>query len=66
MEDLRGLQSINYPFKRRYHDIQAAAYLCDRMIILKDGQIEETIRTQDLGQVQSSYAKKLLHSLLTI
>ncbi|MGE7111703.1 ABC transporter ATP-binding protein [Lysinibacillus sp. NPDC047702] len=42
------------------HDLQAAAYICDRMIIFKDGQIQETLDTKNLSQVKSVYAKKLL------
>ncbi|AVK84746.1 peptide ABC transporter ATP-binding protein [Lysinibacillus sp. B2A1] len=42
------------------HDLQVAAYICDRMMIFKDGQIQETLDTKDLSQVKSIYAKKLL------
>ncbi|KMJ57206.1 peptide ABC transporter ATP-binding protein [Bacillus sp. LL01] len=64
LKELKRTYNMSYIFIT--HDIQAAAYLCDRMIIFKDGQIEETVNTQDLGKVQTDYAKKLLHSLLTI
>ncbi len=42
------------------HDIQAAAYLCDRLLIVLNGQIIETIATQQLREVQTSYARELL------
>ncbi|NQX65997.1 ABC transporter ATP-binding protein [Paenibacillus alba] len=47
------------------HDIQAAAYLCERIIIFKDGQIEEIVRTEYLKYVQSDYAKSLLKKHIT-
>ena len=48
------------------HDIQAAAYLCDRMMIFREGQIEEMLETRHLGSVRSAYAQKLLASSITI
>lgn len=48
------------------HDIQAAAYLCDRILIFRDGRIEEMLETKKLGGVRSAYAQKLLASSITI
>lgn len=42
------------------HDIQAAAYLCDRILIMRGGQIEETANLDQLRKVQSPYAKQLI------
>ena len=39
---LRRTRHLSYIFIT--HDIQAATYVCDRLIIFKDGQIEECIR----------------------
>jgi nickel transport system ATP-binding protein len=47
------------------HDIQAAAYICDRIIIFRNGQIEEIVSIEQLKDVQSEYAKKLLQALIT-
>lgn len=47
------------------HDIQAAAYICDRVIIFRNGQIEEVIKIEQLKNVQSEYARKLLDKLIT-
>lgn len=47
------------------HDIQAAAYLCNRIMIFRDGEIEEMTDIQQLGDVTSPYAQKLLKSLIT-
>ncbi|MBB6690001.1 ABC transporter ATP-binding protein [Cohnella xylanilytica] len=46
------------------HDIQAAAYLCDRVMIVRDGRIEETVDVDRLRDVQSPYAKKLLDMVM--
>ena len=48
------------------HDIQAAAYICDRVIIIRNGQIEETVAIDKLKNVRSEYAKKLLDHLITL
>lgn len=63
LKALKATYDMGYIFIT--HDIQAAAYICDRMIIFKDGQIQETIETNNLPNVKSLYAKKLLHNLIT-
>ncbi len=47
------------------HDIQAAAYLCDRIMIIRGGEIVELVDTEELGHVQSPYAKELLRKVLS-
>ncbi|SMQ86953.1 nickel transport system ATP-binding protein [Bacillus sp. OV166] len=63
LKELKKIYSMSYVFIT--HDIQAAAYICDRVIIFKDGQIEETVKIEQLKDVQSEYAKKLLQLLIT-
>lgn len=46
------------------HDIQAAAYLCDRIMIIRHGRIEELVNVEDLVNVQSPYAQELLRKVL--
>ncbi|WP_340028442.1 ABC transporter ATP-binding protein [Paenibacillus sp. FSL H7-0940] len=46
------------------HDIQAAAYICDRVIIFREGQVVEIVPIEQLKDVQSDYAKKLLKHLI--
>ncbi len=48
------------------HDIQAAVYLCDRLIFFRNGMIEEEIDTEDLFRVQNEYASKLLASVMNL
>ncbi|GGF62276.1 ABC transporter ATP-binding protein [Paenibacillus albidus] len=63
LKELKELYNMSYIFIT--HDLQAAAYICDRIIIFRDGQIEETVEAQRLKDVQSPYARKLLNSLIT-
>lgn len=64
LKRLKVIYNMGYIFIT--HDIQAAAYICDRMIIFKNGQIEEMVHINNLKHVQSVYAKKLLNSLITL
>jgi len=47
------------------HDIQAAAYLCDRVMFLRNGRVEEIVSVERLKDVQSSYARNLLRKIMT-
>ncbi|MBW5446493.1 ATP-binding cassette domain-containing protein [Cohnella sp. CFH 77786] len=60
---LRKIYNMAYLFIT--HDIQAAAYICDRVMIIRDGQIEEIARVEHLKDVQSAYARKLLQMIIT-
>ncbi|WP_427136861.1 ABC transporter ATP-binding protein [Psychrobacillus psychrodurans] len=64
LKDLKRIYNMSYVFIT--HDIQAAAYICDRVIIFKDGQIEEIVAIEHLKDVKSVYARKLLKSLITV
>lgn len=64
LKELKEVYNIGYVFIT--HDIQAAAYICDRVIIFRSGQIEETVKIEKLKDVQSEYAKKLLKMLITV
>ena len=46
------------------HDIQAAAYLCDRVMIVKSGRIEELVEVERLNAVESPYARELLRKVM--
>ncbi|MEJ9230748.1 ABC transporter ATP-binding protein [Peribacillus butanolivorans] len=63
LKELKNLYNMSYVFIT--HDIQAAAYICDRVIIFSNGQIEEVIKIEQLKNVQSDYARKLLDKLIT-
>ncbi|WHY54629.1 ABC transporter ATP-binding protein [Peribacillus simplex] len=63
LKELKYLYNMSYVFIT--HDIQAAAYICDRVIIFRNGQIEEVIKIEQLKNVQSEYARKLLDKLIT-
>lgn len=63
LKSLRKIYGMSYIFIT--HDIQAAAYICDRVMIIQNGQIEETVPVQQLKDVQSSYSRKLLQMMIT-
>jgi nickel transport system ATP-binding protein len=63
LKELKEIYRIGYIFIT--HDIQAASYICDRIIFLKNGKIEETVETSNLKNVQSEYARELLQKLIT-
>ncbi|NGZ77099.1 ABC transporter ATP-binding protein [Saccharibacillus alkalitolerans] len=63
LKELKSSLNMSYIFIT--HDIQAAAYLCDRIIIFREGRIEETMAVEHLKDVQSAYARKLLDALIT-
>lgn len=63
LKELKKIYNMSYIFIT--HDLQAAAYICDRVIIFKDGQIEEIVEIEHLNDVKSIYARKLLRSLIT-
>ncbi|MFD2671055.1 ABC transporter ATP-binding protein [Marinicrinis sediminis] len=63
LQHLKQTLRISYLFIT--HDIQAAAYLCDSMLFLHQGQVVEKIRTHQLKDVQSVYAQKLIHAMGT-
>lgn len=59
---LRRTRHLSYIFIT--HDIQAATYVCDRLIIFKNGQIEECIATHDLHLSRHPYTTALIHKQL--
>ncbi|WP_240371849.1 ABC transporter ATP-binding protein [Anoxybacteroides rupiense] len=63
LKKLKKSYNMSYIFIT--HDIQAAAYICDRVIFFRNGQIEEIVKTEHLKDVQSEYARKLLQMIIT-
>lgn len=64
LRTLKERRRMSYVFIT--HDIQAAAYLCDRIIFFRHGRIEEITETRKLKNVKSDYAKKLLGALVMV
>jgi nickel transport system ATP-binding protein len=48
------------------HDIQAAVYLCDRVLFFRYGSIVEESTVAELYNVRNEYAKKLLKSVVSV
>lgn len=62
LKSLRKAHGMGYIFIT--HDIQAAAYLCDRVMIVRSGRIEELVEVERLSGVQSAYARELLRKIM--
>ncbi|CAM4492263.1 nickel transport system ATP-binding protein [Paenibacillus endophyticus] len=63
LKQLRTSYGMGYIFIT--HDIQAAAYLCDRVMIICGGEMVELVETEELKHVQSPYAKELLSKVIS-
>lgn len=62
LKSLRETHGMGYIFIT--HDIQAAAYLCNRIMIVRSGRIEELVEVERLNGVQSAYARELLRKIM--
>ncbi|GBF75847.1 ABC transporter ATP-binding protein [Paenibacillus sp. 598K] len=62
LQELRSTLDLGYIFIT--HDIQAAAYLCDRVMIIRQGRIVELVETAKLPHVRSPYARELLRKVV--
>jgi len=63
LKELKKMYNMSYVFIT--HDIQAAAYICDRVIIFRNGQVEEIVKIEQLKDVKSEYTRKLLRMRIT-
>ncbi|MFD2611336.1 ABC transporter ATP-binding protein [Paenibacillus gansuensis] len=61
LQKIGDLYGVGYIFIT--HDIQAAAYVCDRVMFIRNGHIVETAETDQLKNVQSPYARALLQAV---
>lgn len=64
LKNLKKEYNLSYLFIT--HDIQAAAYICDKLIIFKDGKIVEKIKTEDIKNVKEDYSKQLFNAVLAV
>ncbi|WMI80778.1 ABC transporter ATP-binding protein [Anaerotignum sp. MB30-C6] len=64
LKDLREKYKMSYLFIT--HDIQAAAYICDRLIIFNEGRIVEQLPIKQIGQAKKEYSKQLLNAIITV
>ncbi|MBP2112763.1 ABC transporter ATP-binding protein [Paenibacillus silagei] len=64
LKELKASYGISYIFIT--HDIQAAVYLCDRLMFIRSGQIEEIVSARQLTEVRSEYAAAMLDMALRL
>ncbi|ANY70044.1 peptide ABC transporter ATP-binding protein [Paenibacillus sp. BIHB 4019] len=63
LKSLRKIYNMAYIFIT--HDIQAAAYICDKVLMMRNGRIEEMVHIEQIKDVQSAYARRLLQMIIT-
>ncbi|MFI3312291.1 MAG: dipeptide/oligopeptide/nickel ABC transporter ATP-binding protein [Eubacteriales bacterium] len=67
MDMLREIRAkYNLTFLFITHDLTAVTYLCDKVMFLYNGNVEEIINVDDIANVQSDYAKKLIDVVIEI
>ena len=59
-------RDLNMSYLFITHDIQAAAYICDRLIIFNDGAVIEETPIAEIGNVHDAYSRKLLSAVITV
>lgn len=61
LKELKETLGMSYLFIS--HDIAAVRYMCDKMIVMKDGEIVDSFLTEDLfSSMRSVYTKSLIHA----
>lgn len=67
MDMLRELQEkYNLTFVFITHDLTAVTYLCNKVMFLYNGNVEEIINVKDIGNTKSEYAQKLIDVVIEI
>ena len=67
MDLLKMIKSLyNFTYIFLTHDLPSVTYLCDRVLFLYKGKVEEILPVDQIGEAKSDYAKSLLHSILDI
>lgn len=65
LKNLQNKYKLSYIFI--IHDLPSVTYMCDKVLFFHDGEIVEKVEDiYKLSKVKSSYAKKLLNSILEI
>lgn len=64
LKQLRQQSNMSYLFIT--HDIQAAAYICDNLIIFNNGVVVEKSSIERISEVKEEYSQKLLNAVITV
>lgn len=62
LDKMKKEKNLTYLFIT--HDLTSITYLCDEVLFLHKGRVEEVCKISEISNVKSEYAKKLLHSVL--
>ena len=64
LKEIKAMYGFTYIFIT--HDLPSVTYLCDRVLFLYKGVVEEILPVANISEAKSEYAQKLLHSILDI
>ena len=64
LKEIKAMYGFTYVFIT--HDLPSVTYLCDRVLFLYKGVVEEILPVAQISEAKSEYAQKLLHSILDI
>lgn len=59
-------KSHNFTYIFITHDLPSVTYICDKVLFLYKGRVEEIVPVERISEVKSTYAKQLLHSILEV
>ncbi|MFV0441414.1 MAG: ABC transporter ATP-binding protein [Lachnospirales bacterium] len=62
LDKMKKEKNLTYVFIT--HDLTSITYLCDDVLFLHKGKVEEVCKISEISKVKSEYANMLLHSVL--
>ena len=64
LEDIRARQGITYLFV--HHDVAVAQRLCNRIIVMRDGNVEARLAARDLGEGVEGFTGELVRARFSL
>ena len=64
LEDIRARQGITYLFV--HHDLAVAQRLCNRIIVMRDGNVEARLAARDLGEGVEGFTGELVRARFSL
>ena len=64
LEDSRARQGITYLFV--HHDLAVAQRLCNRIIVMRDGNVEARLAARDLGEGVEGFTGELVRARFSL
>ena len=64
LEDIQARQGITYLFV--HHDLAVAQRLCNRIIVMRDGNVEARLAARDLGEGVEGFTGELVRARFSL